>query len=283
MIIFILMLLPFGFSLILFGAVRVFRLPGRRPARARTRARSFSRRLLTGSALYAVLFFWLNGCGVLPPLYDALLHAQRWPHTWPVAPAPGAESSTATIVLLGGGTEYTASGVPADASDAPEAPQLRPKSDAIEKVALVAQLYHTAVASGANAPLVIISGGNPQHHAMAEADNYAPELAKLGVPETRIIRENRSLNTYQNAKYVAPLLVAAGGRRVTLVTTALHMRRARQDFALFGIDTIPIAAPLVRARLTILPDWRNMLHADAALHELVGIAQLQVYHLLHWV
>ncbi len=58
-----------------------------------------------------------------------------------------------TIVLMGGGTDKTDSG-------------LVPKRDSMARVAVTATLYKQC--------RVMLSGGDPQHHGQAEADNYAP-------------------------------------------------------------------------------------------------------------
>ncbi len=44
-----------------------------------------------------------------------------------------------------------------------------------------------------------------QHHGQAEADNYAPYVIDEGVKPADLTRENKSLDTYQNARNVALL------------------------------------------------------------------------------
>ncbi|MCY0386420.1 YdcF family protein [Robbsia sp. Bb-Pol-6] len=235
-----------------------------------TRARAFARRHLALPSLSAAAWIWLNGTGLTLPLYDRMLHVAQWPAT--------ATPPSATIVLLGGGTELTGPrGAP------------RPQGDAIEKIALTARLYHQA--SAARAPTgketgsatvrVIVSGGNPQHHGVTEADNYAPDLIALGVPAASILRERRSLNTYQNAKFVRALLPDTRDDPIVLVTTAQHMQRALLYFKRFGFSALPVTPPPYPPRYSWLPTARGLDRAGGAVHELIGIAQFHVYHALH--
>ncbi|MGI4856266.1 MAG: YdcF family protein [Janthinobacterium lividum] len=244
----------------------------RRIARFWTYTGAFIRRHLAVPSLLAVAWLWLNGTGLAIPLYDRMLHVARW------SAAPARPFST--IVLLGGGTELTGP------HNAP-----RPQGDSIEKIALSALLYREASAARAlpgaasaaqAAPLrVIVSGGNPQHHGVTEADNYAPDLVALGVPAAAIIRERRSLNTYQNAKFVRTLLPNAADDAIVLVTTAQHMQRAMLYFQRFGFDAQPVTPPPYPSRASWLPTVRDFNRSAGALHELIGTAQFHVYHALH--
>lgn len=254
--------------------------------------------LLPSAATLAVCWIWMNACGLFNSTYDRWLNVDKWPsqplalltpttsslspltplrpiHASPDAtqPASGpAHTGRTAIIVLGGGTEHTG----------PHR-QLRPEGDSIEKVALAAHAYQTFVAHaphGAAAPLVIVSGGDPEHHGGAEADTYVPELAALGVPSADLIAENRSLNTYQNAEFVRPLLEDRHIDRLILLTTAMHMRRAMLDFTRFGMQVEPLAPAIKPGRITFWPDVENLKRAGAELHEIVGIQQFHVYRAL---
>jgi uncharacterized SAM-binding protein YcdF (DUF218 family) len=179
-----------------------------------------------------LVWLWLNGCGLLNPLYARALTSDQWPDTIRLA------GSRPVIVLLGGGTEFTG---PRNALDA--TPAARPKGSAIEKIALVARLYHQARVEGVR-PTIIVSGGDPQRHGIAEADDYKPDLIGLGIPADAVIAENRSLNTYQNAAFVRPLIDAG-------------------DYD--------------RGHPSWIPTIANFARANENLHEIVGIAQFFVY------
>ncbi len=105
------------------------------------------------------------------------------------------------------------------------------------------------------APLIILTGGNwegyqPESEAMAEI------LLLMGIPESSMLLESESRNTYQNALYTVPLLKKQGISKVLLVTSAFHMRRATAVFEDMGISVIPAATDyqLVERFMSIL-DW----------------------------
>jgi uncharacterized SAM-binding protein YcdF (DUF218 family) len=64
-------------------------------------------------------------------------------------------------------------------------------------------------------------------------------LLELGVPTNAIGIETASRNTLQNARQAAGALLPAGIRRILLVTSAWHMRRAEREFQRAGFEVIP--------------------------------------------
>lgn len=84
-----------------------------------------------------------------------------------------------------------------------------------------------------------------------------------------VIPEKKSFNTCENAKFVAKNINI---HQVILVTDSYHMSRARRQFALHGISTIPEPAPL-----SIPTDWRklnqNIRHSRRAAYELVAFTR----------
>ncbi len=64
-------------------------------------------------------------------------------------------------------------------------------------------------------------------------------LLDLGVPASAMLLEDRRLTTGENARLTAALLRPQGVDTVILVTSALHMRRARAEFELAGLKVIP--------------------------------------------
>lgn len=92
---------------------------------------------------------------------------------------------------------------------------------------------------GGCAPVLVACGGATQGHAAAEADVMAALLLAQGVPDTAILRERQSQDTMENMRCAARLLGGAAGRRVLVVTSDYHLRRAvmtarRAGFAVRG-------------------------------------------------
>jgi uncharacterized SAM-binding protein YcdF (DUF218 family) len=98
-----------------------------------------------------------------------------------------------------------------------------------------ARLYREGVAS----KVFIIGTGDHETNRRA--------LLSGGVPEDRITTEKESKSTLENAEFAKPLLEANGVRRVLLVTSSFHSRRALATFQQripgieFGITTSRIA------------------------------------------
>jgi uncharacterized SAM-binding protein YcdF (DUF218 family) len=92
---------------------------------------------------------------------------------------------------------------------------------------------------------ILVSGGNgssgadpaPTDRAWTKADAMAAALREDFAVPVRWI-ETRSRDTGENATCSAPLLRAAGVRRILLVTDAMHMARARTAFQRAGLDVV---------------------------------------------
>ena len=91
--------------------------------------------------------------------------------------------------------------------------------------------------------LVIVSGGT-EWEGVAEASAMSDWLLARGVPELAILRESRSANTFENARYVVACLKERGllGERLGLVTCDWHMPRALRAFAHHGVNASPLPA-----------------------------------------
>ncbi len=165
----------------------------------------------------------------------------------PVDPAtlPAAQA----IVLLGGGVEPPA-GVRTD-------PDFYSSAD---RVWYAARLYRAG-----KAPLVVLAGGSDgDRFATSEAEATVRVLRDLGVPESAMLLEPLSRNTAENAERTAELLRGRKVTRVLLVTSALHMARARQEFESRAIEVTP--APTDHEGVPPPGGWRGWLPEAGALH-----------------
>lgn len=171
------------------------------------------------------------------------------------------------ILLLGAGTVRDAEG------------QAEPPLYGYGRIARAAVLYRQCRASG-NDCKVLASGGDPLHNRHSEAAVYGDLLLALGVPAADLMLEQHSLNTWQNAQFSRPLLLAYRPQRVLLVSSGLHLRRSLLYFAHFGIRPEPVRGDLVRAVPSWLPQSWNAALFDAALHEYIGLARYRMYNAL---
>ncbi|MCL2345103.1 MAG: YdcF family protein [Desulfobulbus sp.] len=185
----------------------------------------------------------------------------------PALADPGAAEA---IVILGGGLT--------DAAEYSGGVTLNPRS-------LARARYGAVLARRYSLP-VLVSGGVPVNARRSEAEVIGEALENEFGIEVRW-RENRSLDTADNAALSAELLREAGIQRIILVTQAFHMPRARRLFTETGLEVTP--APTELGQRSIWPehflDWLpqiNALHATHyALHEWLGIAWLDLQALLH--
>ena len=101
------------------------------------------------------------------------------------------------------------------------------------------------------APRIVVSGGG-------DATIIRRYLIQDGVPADRITIEDRSTTTWENALFVAPLLRSHSARRVLLVTSWFHTRRAVGTFrsAAGDIRFSPVAAEYSWAAYTS-PWWEQ--------------------------
>lgn len=83
--------------------------------------------------------------------------------------------------------------------------------------------------------------------------------------------ENRSMNTCENTRFSSLLLQKKGGApTVILVTDVYHMPRTRRLFALNGIETIPVEAPMPTQLTRWRPSEQNYDHSRRANYEMLA-------------
>ena len=117
-------------------------------------------------------------------------------------------------------------------------------------------------------------------------------LEMMGVPDSAIIEEPNSLNTYENAVNVQKILDQKGIKEILLVTSAFHMPRARLIFEKLGMKVIPAPTDFYTTEgkvkdfnlgtilVYLLPDSRYLNLNAIALKEYLG---LFIYYLKGWV
>ncbi|EKA69171.1 YdcF family protein [Acinetobacter baumannii] len=83
--------------------------------------------------------------------------------------------------------------------------------------------------------------------------------------------EKRSMNTCENTRFSSLLLQKKGGApTVMLITDEYHMPRTRRLFALNGIETIPVTAPMPTPLTRWQPSIQNYDHSRRANYELLA-------------
>lgn len=194
----------------------------------------------------------------------------------PVGELPTADA----IVVLGGATR----------TPSPPRPSVD-LSEAGDRVIYAAQLYRQK-----KAPIIVLSGGRVEWSGSgnAEAEDMATILTSIGIPRSALILEPNSLNTYENAKFVKPILERENLKKVLLITSATHMPRSLLIFQRQGMDVIPaptdflvsdselteITATPKAAILGLLPDAKYIHMFTNAMKEYIGMV---IYRLRGWI
>lgn len=228
-----------------------------------------------GVWLTAVTLLWLASSRV------GMVALVRPLETYVTAPQPIPQAEV--IVVLGGSTRAHLSPRP-----------MVDLNEAGDRLIYAAWLYQQGVA-----PRVLLSGGNVTWLSRGATDSEASEMAELlplmGVPASALWLEDQSRNTYENAVNGRTLLDKAGIHRLVLVTSALHMPRAKALFEAQGFEVIPAPTdfmvtdremaqwreggiPLFLFNLT--PTADNLALTTHALKEYLG---LLVYWLSGWL
>jgi uncharacterized SAM-binding protein YcdF (DUF218 family) len=178
-----------------------------------------------------------------------------------------ADRPKTTIVLLGGGIEHHAEGS-------------SPGLVGYSRLLVTAQRYLLCQQKHETCRL-IVSGGAPRNRNTSEANVYARELVRLGVPMDRIEQEDASANTWENARNSSAML-HHDPSRVVIVTSGLHLRRSLLYFQHFGVIAEGLPSDRLRATPGWLPSAFNLLLAEVMLHERIGVLRYHAYNRLGW-
>lgn len=222
------------------------------------------RRFSLSMYILSAILFLAIGCGPIPTRLLENLQS-----TYKVKPEIEWGQRNAIVLLGAGTTKITAGGTPL----------LEPGTFAYARLMEAAGLYHDCLKIK-TACKIIVSGGDPQHHGMAEAVIYKEALTRIGISPTDIVPESNSLNTWQNAQFTSAILKTHDADRVLLVSASIHLRRSMLYFMHFGVSAIPVRGDYLQARLSVIPLSYNFTVADFALHEYLGIARYYIYNAL---
>lgn len=126
---------------------------------------------------------------------------------------------------------------------------------------------------------VIFTGddGTLLRYSGGAANTVGQYLEAVGIAPARIVLENKSRTTYENALFLKEMLKPRAGQRFVLVTSAFHMPRSVGTFRKLGFDVIPWPTDY-RTRGTIsaflgFPNLPQGLEAvDIAFKEWIGLA-----------
>jgi uncharacterized SAM-binding protein YcdF (DUF218 family) len=176
------------------------------------------------------------------------------------------EDCLAVVVLGGGNVEASPD----------EGGKSSPSPHTMKRLAYAARL-----AKALDLPIVY-AGGAVYAHSGGEAEAPAAEryLRAMGIPADRIILDDKSKSTWENARNVAAIVAGIPGaersRRLIVVTSAYHMRRAAMSFKKQNV--VVAAAPTDYLAYRVPSTWEMWFPDTGALeksflatHEYVGL------------
>jgi uncharacterized SAM-binding protein YcdF (DUF218 family) len=185
-------------------------------------------------------------------------------------PAPEALGRLDIIVALGGGMH--------------PAGYLRREAE-LDKFSCPRLCHGVRIFRQSDAGLLAFCGGPPRPGVESEAETMQTLALDLGVPREKILTETQSHNTFQNLANLARLLPPGQGRRIGLVTAAMHMRRAHAVAARqFPEDTIvPLPVyytydPTGWSQRGFVPTVGHLEQSSNALHEWLGLLWYRLRH-----
>lgn len=218
-------------------------------------------RLGRGLAVLAFATLWLGSTPGVGHLLTAPLEDAHPPLTTGLLSAAQAGSDPPrAIVVLGGGNVH-------DLREQP-APD-RPKGKSLARL-----VQGAGLARNTGLPL-LLSGGAVQQGTEAEART----MARIARDDLRVEPrwvEDRSLDTFANARESARELAPAGVHSIILVTSAIHMARSVELFEAAGFRVLPAPTAFSGREppdpvLAWLPSGEGAQMVATALHEWVGI------------
>ena len=132
---------------------------------------------------------------------------------------------------------------------------------------------------------IVVSGGAPYVDPLGKTRTQALDmkvvLEDMGVPAANILLQDRSRNTEEDIKFSAELLGTRKVKKVLLVTSAFHMKRAMTFAAKTPFEwiAVPTGHEAVEAPLTMasfIPGWGYLKDSDRVIKELVGLQYAKI-------
>ena len=214
------------------------------------------------SAILGVLILW--GSSTYACSVRILSSLERDYPAVPVDQQPNVDA----IVVLGG---FTGGGESEQA--------IVELNDGVDRLFHGMRLYRAG-----KAPHVLLVGGAVRGR-LAEARVMAGLLAESGISRDVMLLEDKSRNTRENALNSLEIMHKKDIKKILLVTSAFHMRRAQAVFEKLGLNVVPAATDYQVEEyepsiLDLVPDAEALLMTTLGIKEYLG---WWVYRFRGWV
>ncbi len=232
--------------------------------------RKFSKVLLI--LAFVVLFIGGNRY-----LANSIARSLEWQY-----PNLGSVQSVDAIVVLGGATE----------------PGIAPRPMTEVNAAADRLLYAAKIYKDHPEAKLLLSGGDIDfldQSPSTPASDMSSLLQLIGVPESAMLLQDKSQNTYEDALYSCEMIKKAGYTNVVLVTSAMHMPRSVKLFTKQGCNVMPAPTDYTITEvawqrtwhpsfeeflINLVPSYSNMSQIAKSMKEYIGMF---AYHLKGWL
>lgn len=149
-----------------------------------------------------------------------------------------------------------------------------------DRLVEICALYH-----GRKIKKIVISGGSVYKNRPKEAPFLFKKITELGIPANDIIIEKNSRTTFENAAYTKLILDSIKlPPPYVLVTSAMHVPRAKRVFAKAGLQVVPYPSDyrVLETRFVffdyIIPSINTIDSWASFLKEVVGIMGYKLFN-----
>lgn len=179
---------------------------------------------------------------------------------------PAAVAAVDGIIVLGAGAAVT--------SKVTSLPVVEATGGRLVKLMELGARYPGAV-------LVFTGGGNPRpNDGRTEAQMARDDLAAVRFDVSRLLLEDRSMNTYENALFTKRLVNPQPGQTWLLITSAIHMPRSLGAFRASGWEVVPVPVEYLFPRDTpfefTFDPVRRFIALSRVTHEWIGLLAYRV-------
>jgi len=124
---------------------------------------------------------------------------------------------------------------------------------------------------------LVLSGGIGDRTDVTDARLMADLSVELGIPKEDIILEPESMSTFDEAKFIKPIVK---NQKFILVTSASHMPRSIALFRKLGMNPVPAPTGHIVKQfgdsISVLPSVLNLKKSETAIYEILGIIKEKV-------
>ena len=146
-------------------------------------------------------------------------------------------------------------------------------NDCGDRLFYAVQLFNTGKIKN-----ILISGGNGQlfNNGNMESEWSKDFLIKCGIPKENIFIEKKSRNTWENAFYTSKFLQYKENKKLLLITSSCHMKRAKFCFEKNNIKIDSFSTDYTKSDIKInleyliVPNSRSLARWEILIKEMIG-------------